>query len=129
MTKKYTREDILRMAACIEEHFAHSIATAIVKQAEEEGIKHEEDHSEVEYIVAHGIATTYGDKRVVIGSRHFLFDDEGKTYATGSYGIYNALTMIFEIFGEPSKEHPIKVKVSKKATSNGHSTLTLVRVK
>ncbi len=77
MTKKYTREEILRMAACIEEHFAHSIATAIVKQAEEEGIKHEEDHSEVEYIVAHGIATTYDGKRVVIGSRHFLFDDEG----------------------------------------------------
>jgi heavy metal translocating P-type ATPase len=77
MTKRYTREDILRMAACIEEHFAHSIATAIVKQAEEEGIKHEEDHSEVEYIVAHGIATTYDDKRVIIGSRHFLFDDEG----------------------------------------------------
>ena len=77
MTKRYSREDILRMAACIEEHFAHSIATAIVKRAEEEGIKHEEDHSEVEYIVAHGIATTYGDKRVVIGSRHFLFDDEG----------------------------------------------------
>ena len=77
MTKRYSREDILRMAACIEEHFAHSIATAIVKHAEEEGIKHEEDHSEVEYIVAHGIATTYGDKRVVIGSRHFLFDDEG----------------------------------------------------
>ena len=77
MTRRYKRDDILRMAACIEEHFAHSIATAIVKQAEEEGIKHEEDHSEVEYIVAHGIATTYDDKRVVIGSRHFLFDDEG----------------------------------------------------
>ena len=77
MSKKYTREEILRMAACIEEHFAHSIAIAIVKQAEKEGLKHEEDHSEVEYIVAHGIATTYGDKRVVIGSRHFLFDDEG----------------------------------------------------
>lgn len=61
--------------------------------------------------------------------RIIIFDDEGKTYATGSYGIYNALTMIFEIFGEPSKEHPIKVKVSKKATANGHSTLTLVRVK
>lgn len=77
MTKRYSREEILRMAACIEEHFAHSIATAIVKHAEEEGIRHEEDHSEVEYIVAHGIATTYDDKRVVIGSRHFLFDDEG----------------------------------------------------
>ena len=61
--------------------------------------------------------------------RIIIFDNEGKTYATGSYGIYNALTMIFDIFGEPSKEHPIKVKVSKKATANGHSTLTLVRVK
>lgn len=61
--------------------------------------------------------------------RIVIFDDEGKTYATGSYGIYNALTMIFDIFGEPSKEKPIKVKVSKKATANGHNTLTLVRVK
>ena len=77
MSRRYKRNDILRMAACIEEHFAHSIATAIVKQAEEEGLKHEEDHSEVEYIVAHGIATEYDGKRAVIGSRHFLFDDEG----------------------------------------------------
>ena len=61
--------------------------------------------------------------------RIIIFDNEGKTYATGSYGIYNALLMIFDIFGEPSEEHPIKVKVSKKATANGHSTLTLVRVK
>ena len=61
--------------------------------------------------------------------RIIIFDNEGKTYATGSYGIYNALLMIFDIFGEPSLEHPIKVKVSKKATANGHSTLTLVRVK
>ena len=76
MSSKYKRDDILRMAACIEEHFAHSIATAIVKQAEEEGLKHEEDHSEVEYIVAHGIVTEYEGKRAVIGSRHFLFDDE-----------------------------------------------------
>lgn len=77
MSRRYKRNDILRMAACIEEHFAHSIATAIVKQAEEEGLKHEEDHSEVEYIVAHGIVTEYDGKRAVIGSRHFLFDDEG----------------------------------------------------
>ena len=76
MSRRYKRDDILRMAACIEEHFAHSIATAIVKQAEEEGLKHEEDHSEVEYIVAHGIVTEYDGKRAVIGSRHFLFDDE-----------------------------------------------------
>ena len=76
MSKRYNRDEILRMAACIEEHFAHSIATAIVKQAEEEGLKHEEDHSEVEYIVAHGIVTEYDGKRAVIGSAHFLFDDE-----------------------------------------------------
>ena len=76
MSRRYKRDDILRMAACIEEHFAHSIATAIVKHAEEEGLKHEEDHSEVEYIVAHGIVTEYDGKRAVIGSKHFLFDDE-----------------------------------------------------
>ena len=76
MSRRYKRDDILRMAACIEEHFAHSIATAIVKQAEEEGLKHEEDHSEVEYMVAHGIVTEYDGKRAVIGSKHFLFDDE-----------------------------------------------------
>ena len=76
MSENYTRDEILRMAACIEEHFAHSIATAIVKQAEKEGIIHEEDHSEVEYIVAHGIVTEYDGKRAVIGSRHFLFEDE-----------------------------------------------------
>ena len=76
MSKRYGRDELLRMAACIEEHFAHSIATAIVKQAEEEGLKHEEDHSEVEYIVAHGIVTQYDDKRALIGSAHFLFDDE-----------------------------------------------------
>ena len=76
MSKRYKRDDILRMAACIEEHFAHSIATAIVKQAEAEGLKHDEDHSEVEYIVAHGIVTEYDGKRAIIGSRHFLFDDE-----------------------------------------------------
>lgn len=76
MSRRYKRDEILRMAACIEEHFAHSIATAIVKQAEAEGLKHEEDHSEVEYIVAHGIVTEYEGKRAVIGSKHFLFDDE-----------------------------------------------------
>lgn len=76
MSKRYKRNELLRMAACIEEHFAHSIATAIVKQAENESLKHEEDHSEVEYIVAHGIVTQYDDKRALIGSAHFLFDDE-----------------------------------------------------
>lgn len=76
ISRRYKRDEILRMAACIEEHFAHSIATSIVNQAAEEGLKHDEDHSEVEYIVAHGIVTEYDGKRAVIGSRHFLFDDE-----------------------------------------------------
>ncbi len=76
-TGEYSRDEILKMAACIEEHFAHSIAKAIVKQAELENLNHEEEHSEVEYIVAHGITTSYNGKRAVIGSRHFLFDDEG----------------------------------------------------
>ena len=74
---KYERDEVLRIAACIEEHFAHSVATAIVKQAEKEGLHHEEDHSEVEYIVAHGISTTYDGKRAIIGSRHFVEEDEG----------------------------------------------------
>jgi heavy metal translocating P-type ATPase len=74
---KYERDEVLRIAACIEEHFAHSVATAIVKQAEAEGLHHEEDHSEVEYIVAHGISTTYDGKKAIIGSRHFVEEDEG----------------------------------------------------
>ena len=74
---KYERDEVLRIAACIEEHFAHSVATAIVKQAEKEGLHHDEDHSEVEYIVAHGISTTYDGKKAIIGSRHFVEEDEG----------------------------------------------------
>lgn len=74
---KYERDEVLRIAACIEEHFAHSVATAIVKQAEKEGLHHEELHSEVEYIVAHGISTTYDGKKAIIGSRHFVEEDEG----------------------------------------------------
>ena len=74
---KYDRDEVLRISACIEEHFAHSVATAIVKQAEKEGLHHEEDHSEVEYIVAHGISTTYDGKKAIIGSRHFVEEDEG----------------------------------------------------
>ncbi len=74
---KYTDEEILTIAACLEEHFAHSVATAIVKKAAEEGLKHEEMHSEVEYIVAHGIATKLDGKRAIIGSRHFVNEDEG----------------------------------------------------
>ncbi|WP_409199982.1 heavy metal translocating P-type ATPase [Methanobrevibacter sp. DSM 116169] len=73
---KHSREEILKMGACIEEHYAHSVARAIVKQAEEENLNHAEEHAEVEYIVAHGIVTHYGKKKTIIGSKHFVVDDE-----------------------------------------------------
>ncbi len=75
----YTEEEVLRTAACIEEHFPHSMARAIVKGAEKRGVVHAEEHAEVNYIVAHGIATTLRGERAVIGSRHFVCDDEGVT--------------------------------------------------
>ena len=73
----YDEETVLKTAACIEEHFPHSIARAVVKKAEEAGLSHEEEHADVEYVVAHGIATMLDGKRTLIGSAHFLFDDEG----------------------------------------------------
>jgi P-type E1-E2 ATPase len=69
--------DMLRIAACLEEHFPHSVANAVVRAAKERSLDHEEMHSEVEYVVAHGIATKIDGKRTVIGSRHFVFEDEG----------------------------------------------------
>ena len=72
----YTREEVLRIAACLEEHFPYSVANAIVKQASLEQLHHEEEHAEVKYIIAHGIATIYRDQRVIIGSDHFVFEDE-----------------------------------------------------
>ena len=69
-------DDVLAIAACLEEHFAHPVAAAVVKAANERGLLHPENHAKVEYIVAHGIATTLKGKKLVIGSRHFVFDDE-----------------------------------------------------
>ena len=68
--------EMLRVAACLEEHFPHSMAKAVVRAAKEQNLEHEEMHSKVDYIVAHGIASYIGDKRVVIGSYHFVFEDE-----------------------------------------------------
>ncbi|MCR5716477.1 MAG: heavy metal translocating P-type ATPase [Lachnospiraceae bacterium] len=68
--------EVLRIAACLEEHFPHSMANAVVREAETRQVQHEEMHSEVEYIVAHGIASKIGNKRVIIGSHHFIFEDE-----------------------------------------------------
>ncbi len=70
------REDMLRLAACLEEHFPHSIANAVVAQAKKEGLAHEEMHSKVEYVVAHGISSQVNQEKVVIGSYHFVFEDE-----------------------------------------------------
>ena len=70
------KDDVLRLAACLEEHFPHSMANAVVRAAKERNLAHEEVHSEVEYIVAHGIASRVSGERVVIGSYHFVFEDE-----------------------------------------------------
>lgn len=70
-------EEMLRIAACLEEHFPHSMAKAVVTAAKEKGLEHEEMHTKVEYIVAHGIASSIEGKKVIIGSAHFVFEDEG----------------------------------------------------
>ena len=71
-----SEDELLRMAACLEEHFPHSMAKVVVEAARKRGLEHEEMHSKVNYIVAHGISTTIEGKRVVIGSHHFVFEDE-----------------------------------------------------
>lgn len=78
-----SENELLRMAACLEEHFPHSMAKAVVNAAMEKGLSHEENHSKVEYIVAHGISSVVNGKRVVIGSAHFVFEDEGCTIPLG----------------------------------------------
>ena len=82
---------VLQLAACLEEHFPHSMANAVVRAAKERGISHEEMHSEVEYIVAHGIASRVGGQRVVIGSHHFVFEDEKCTIPTAEQQKFDAL--------------------------------------
>ncbi len=84
-------QEVLQLAACLEEHFPHSMANAVVRAAKELGISHEEMHSEVEYIVAHGIASRVGGTRVVIGSAHFIFEDEGCTIPAEEQAKFDAL--------------------------------------
>ena len=71
-----SEDELLRIAACLEEHFPHSMAQAVVHAAQERGLEHEEMHSKVEYVVAHGISSSVEDKKVIIGSYHFVFEDE-----------------------------------------------------
>lgn len=75
----YTEDEVLRISACLEEHFPHSVANAVVIGAEKRGISHSEEHTEVEYVVAHGIATTLHGQRAIIGSEHFVVEDENVT--------------------------------------------------
>ena len=73
----YTEDEVLRISACLEEHFPHPVARAVVRKAEQEGLHHQEEHTEVEYVVAHGIASRLHGKRVLFGSRHYIHHDEG----------------------------------------------------
>ena len=83
--------DMLRLAACLEEHFPHSMANAVVQAARERGLSHEEMHSEVEYIVAHGIVSEVNGQRVIIGSAHFVFEDEHCAIPEGEQERYDSL--------------------------------------
>ena len=83
--------EMLRLAACLEEHFPHSMANAVVEEARRRGLRHEEYHSKVEYLVAHGIASTVDGERVLIGSAHFVFEDEGCVIPEGEQERFDAL--------------------------------------
>ena len=87
--------EMLRMAACMEEHYPHSMANAVVEEAKRRGISHEEMHSKINYIVAHGIACEFQGKKVIIGSYHFVFQDEGCTVPEGEEKKFESLPSNF----------------------------------
>lgn len=86
-----SKENLLRLAACMEEHFPHSMAKAVMDAAKERGLTHEEMHSKVEYIVAHGISTTVDGRKAIIGSHHFVFEDEKCTIPVGKEELFRNL--------------------------------------
>ena len=88
---EYSENDLLCIAACLEEHFPHSMAKAVVDAAKERHLSHEEMHSKVEYVVAHGISSSIDDKKVLIGSSHFIFEDEGCTIPSEYQDRYDSL--------------------------------------
>lgn len=92
---KYSSDDMLRVAACLEEHFPHSMAKAVVDAASKKGLSHEEMHTKVEYIVAHGIATSINGKRTVIGSYHFVFEDEKCVVPAGKEPLFESLPLYY----------------------------------
>lgn len=85
------KAEMLRLAACLEEHFPHSVANAVVNEAKARGLNHAEQHSKVEYIVAHGISSLVGDEKVVIGSYHFVFEDENCTVPQDEQDKFNTI--------------------------------------
>ena len=85
------KAEMLRLAACLEEHFPHSVANAVVNEAKARGLDHAEQHSKVEYIVAHGISSLVGDEKVVVGSYHFVFEDENCTVPQDEQDKFNAI--------------------------------------
>ena len=88
---EYSENDLLRIAACLEEHFPHSMAKAVVDAAKERHLSHEEMHSKVEYVVAHGISSSIDNRKVLIGSSHFIFEDEGCTIPSEYQDRYDSL--------------------------------------
>lgn len=92
---EYSSDDMLRVAACLEEHFPHSMAKAVVDAASKKGLSHEEMHTKVEYIVAHGIATSINGKRTVIGSYHFVFEDEKCVVPAGKETLFESLPLYY----------------------------------
>ncbi len=87
----HSAEDMLRLAACLEEHYPHSMANAVVEEAKARGLTHEEYHSQVQYVVAHGISSKVNEKTVLIGSAHFVFEDEGCRIPEGEQEKFDAL--------------------------------------
>lgn len=92
---EYSSDDMLRVAACLEEHFPHSMAKAVVDAASKRELSHEEMHTKVEYIVAHGIATSINGKRTVIGSYHFVFEDEKCVVPAGKKPLFESLPLYY----------------------------------
>ena len=92
---EYSSDDMLRVAACLEEHFPHSMAKAVVDAASKKGLSHDEMHTKVEYIVAHGIATSINGKRTVIGSYHFVFEDEKCVVPAGKEPLFESLPLYY----------------------------------
>ena len=87
----HSESDMLRLAACLEEHYPHSMANAVVEEAKRRGLSHEEYHSCVEYVVAHGISSMVNDEKVVIGSAHFVFEDEKCVIPEGEEDKYHSI--------------------------------------